>query len=234
MIRQLDFWVIFGGLWFGVGSLFVVVGGIVLWHEASTEARLAREGVAASGVVLSKRMTGSKDDPKFTIEYRFNSGSGVNESSTEVDGALWDRLLEGEAVALRYVPAAPDVHRIAGEQRSRWLRGILFAGVGSLFALTGGLILWRRAARRRFVAELLRDGMRAEGEVLEVAPTRLRVNRVPLWAIRYRYRDADGNPHEARTPPMAEEEATRWQPGERGEVRYERARPHRSLWGGRS
>lgn len=231
---QANFWTIFGSLWFGVGSLFVVVGGLVLWHDASTDARLAREGVAASAVVLSKKRTGSKDDPKFTLEYRFDAGSGVIESSTEVDGALWDRLLEGEAVALRYVPAAPDVHRIAGEEGSRRMRGILFAAVGSLFALSGGLILWRRAARRRFVANLLREGTRTEGEVLEVVPTRFRVNRVPLWAIRYRYRDAAGNPHEGRTPPMAAEEAARWQPGERGEVLYERARPQRSLWCGRS
>lgn len=233
MIRQLNFWVIFGGLWFGVGSLFVVVGGGLLWHEASTEGRLAREGVAASGVVLSKSRTGSKDDPKFTVEYRFNAGSGVTESSTEVDGALWDRLVEGEPVEVRYVPAAPQVHRIAGEEGSRRMRGILFAGVGSLFALVGALILWRRVARRRFVADLLRDGASTEGEVLEVAPTRFRVNRQLLWAIRYRYRDSAGNTHEARTPPMAEEEATLWQPGERGEVRYERARPKRSLWRGR-
>jgi len=228
VITQANFWFFFGGLWLAVGSLFAAVGGGVLWRDAAHAERLAREGVAGSAAVLSKSRSGSG----FAIEYRFKAGSRVIEGSAKVDGALWDRLVEGEDVELRYVPSAPQVRAIAGEPGNR-VPGIVFAALGGLFALSGALILWRAAVRRRFVADLLREGARADGEVIEVLPTNVRVNRVPQWAIRYRYRDYAGNSHEARTPPMPQEEARRWRPGERGEVRYESARPQRSVWRGR-
>ncbi|HEX6266006.1 MAG TPA: DUF3592 domain-containing protein [Burkholderiales bacterium] len=233
MITQANFWYFFGGLWLAVGTLFAAIGGSVLWRDTAHEARLAREGVAASGVVLSKSMTGSSQDSGFAVEYRFKAGSAVTEGSAKVDGAHWDRLVEGEPIELRYVPGAPEVHAVAGQAGGDRVLGIVFALLGSLFAVSGAVIVWRAAARRRFVEELLREGARADGEVLEVLPANARVNRVPQWAIRYRYRDYAGNTHEARTPPMPQEEARSWRPGERGEVRYESARPHRSVWRGR-
>ncbi len=234
MLNPGNFWFWFGGLWLGVGSLFVAVGGFVLWQEATLTERLASNGATASGIVLSKRMRGgSNQEPTFEVEYRFAVDGGVTERTAKVDGATWDRLVEGEPVVVSYVRDAPRLHRIAGQSREELFLGAIFGAVGGVFAVAGALILWRAAARRALVQRLARDGWRVDGEVLEVSPTNYRINRMPQWAIRYRYRDHVGNAHEGKTPPMAQEEARLWQPGDRGEVRFARERPHRSVWIGK-
>ena len=67
------FWLLFGGLWLGVGLLFAAVGGIVLWLESEREARLAANGASASAVVLAKNITGGGQNRErtFGIEYRY-------------------------------------------------------------------------------------------------------------------------------------------------------------------
>lgn len=236
MNSQGKFWLLFGGLWLGVGCLFAVVGAIVLWTESEREARLARDGTSASAVVLAKtRRGGANREPTFSIEYRFAGPDGAPiEHTAKVDAARWRSLSEGQAFELRYVRDEPAMHAFAGERRDQRVIGPLFAAVGSFFAVAGALILWRTAARRALIERLRIEGMRVEGEVTEVGPVNFRLNRIPQWAIRYRYRDHVGDTHQARTPPMSQEEARQWQPGDRGEVRFDTASPRRHVWLGKA
>lgn len=229
------FWLFFGSIWLGVGSIFAVVGGIVLWKESEREARLARDGVAARAVVLAKTTSGGgKNDSTFRIEYRFAGPDGIPlEHAAKIDAAKWRALAEGDAFELRYVRDEPSLHAFTGERRDERVIGPLFAAVGGVFAVAGALILWRAAARRALVERLRLEGMRVDAEVTEVGPTNFRVNRMPQWAIRYRYRDHVGNVHQSRTPPMAQEDARAWQPGDRGEVRFDTSRPRRHVWLGK-
>lgn len=235
MTSPAKFWLLFGGLWLGVGSIFALVGGIVLWTESGREARLAQNGAIAQAVVLAKaRRGGSKSEPSYSIEYRFTGPDGaLIEHTAKVDAARWRSLAEGEAFELRYVRDDPQVHLVPGERRDERVIGPVFALVGGVFALGGALILWRARARSALVERLRIEGMRVEGEVLEVGPTNFRVNRMPQWAIRYRYRDHAGNLHDGRTPPMPQEQARQWQPGDRGEVRFDTASPGRHVWLGK-
>jgi hypothetical protein len=233
---QGKFWLLFGGLWLGVGLLFAAVGGLVLWLESEREARLARDGASASAVVLAKNTAGGGQNRErtFGIDYRFTGPDGASrEHSAKVDAATWRQLSEGQAFELRYVRDEPSIHAFAGERREHRVIGPLFAALGSAFAIAGALILWRATARRALVERLRIEGMRVDGEVTEVGPTNFRVNRMPQWAVRYRYRDQVGNVHESRTPPMPQEEARQWQPGDRGEVRFDTNRPTRHVWLGR-
>lgn len=235
MITSANFWFVFGGLWLAVGTLFASIGGAILWQHSTLDQRLARDGTTVSGVVLSKSMQGgSNQEPAFRVEYRFTPAGGtVTEQTAKVDGKTWDSLVEGEAVAVRYVRDAPRLNRVPGQAPEELILGSVFAGVGGLLAVAGALILWRAATRRKLVDGLLREGARADAEVMEVAPTNFRINWMPQWTIRYRYRDQAGKVHDGKTPSMAQEEARRWQPGDRGQVRFERNRPHRSMWIGK-
>lgn len=229
------FWLLFGGLWFGVGSLFAAAGGIVLWQEAQREARLASDVGSASAVVLSKSMRGgSRRERSFSIEYRFSAADGsVIEQRAEVDGASWRALAEGDSFEVRYSRETPRVHRVPGENRDERVLGPAFAAVGGIFAVFGAVILWRTATRRALLARLAVEGWRADAEVIEVGPTNFRLNRIPQWAIRYRYRDHAGNVHEAKSAPMAQEEARGWKPGDRGRVLLDPGRPQRGMWLGK-
>jgi hypothetical protein len=233
---QAKFWLLFGGLWLGVGGIFAVVGAVLVWTESERAARLAKSGVAARAVVLAKSATGggSKRERKLSIEYRFSGPDGVPlEHTAGVDAEKWRALSEGDVLELRYVREEPSIHSFAGERRDARLIGPLFAGLGSVFAVAGALILWRTMARRALIERLRVEGMRVDAEVTDVGPTNFRVNRMPQWAIRYRYRDHVGNVHESRTPPMAQEDARQWHPGDRGEVRFDTAHPRRHVWLGK-
>jgi Protein of unknown function (DUF3592) len=235
MIAPGNFWFVFGGLWLAVGALFASIGGVVLWRDSTLEQRLALEGTTVPGVVLAKRMQGGRDqEPRFEIDYRFTPAAGaLTEQTATIDGKTWDALVEGEPVAVNYVREAPWLNRIPGQTAERLILGIVFTGLGSLLAAAGGAILWWAAARRKLVHELAREGMRVDGEVVEVAPANFRINWTPQLTIRYRYRDHAGMVHEGKTPPLASEEAQRSRAGDRGEVRYERDRPQRSVWIGK-
>ena len=235
MITQRNFWFFFGGLWFAVGVLFAAIGAFVLWQHLTLNEQLARDGATAAGIVLSKRMRGGSNQTTFQVEYRFKSADGaVTERTAEVDGKTWDSLVEGEAVEVLYVRGAPGLHRLPGEYPERLILGLIFSVVGGLFAIAGAIILWRATARRKLVERLLREGARAAAEVIEVMPTNFRINQMPQWAIRYRYRDQFGKTHDGKTPPMPQEEARLWKPGNRGQVGFERNRPQRSIWIGKS
>lgn len=97
MITRENFWHVFGGAWLGIGALFAVIGGFVLWQYLMLNERLARDGATATGVVLSKSMGGgSNQEPTFRVEYRFKSADGaITERTAKVDGKTWDALVEG-------------------------------------------------------------------------------------------------------------------------------------------
>jgi hypothetical protein len=233
---QGKFWLLFGGLWLGVGLVFAVTGAVVLRLESERAARLANDGASATAVVLAKTTSsGGKDrEATFGIEYRFAGADGAaREYSAKIEAARWRSLAEGDLFELRYVRDEPSVHVFPGARRDERVIGPLFAAVGSLFAVAGALILWRTMARRALAERLRVEGMRVDAEVVDVGPTNFRVNRMPQWAIRYRYRDHVGNVHESRTPPMPQEEARRWQPGDRGGVRFDTAQPRRHVWLGK-
>jgi hypothetical protein len=150
MITQKNFWFFFGGVWLGIGVLFLVIGGGILWHEWSLGERIARDGATVQGVVLAKSMkTRKNQEPTFRVEYRYAAGSAVNEATAEVDDKTWGSLTEGGAIAVTYVRGDPAAHRLAGQPSAA--KGFLismFMGIGGLLAISGAVIVWALARRR--------------------------------------------------------------------------------------
>jgi hypothetical protein len=236
MITQKNFWFFFGGTWFGVGAVLAVVGAGILWHKRNLDRQIARNGATAQGVVLAKSMTTRKNqDPTFKVEYRYTAADGaVNEAAAEVDGKTWDSLTEGGALPVTYARDNPRAHRLTGQSLTDELFvGSMLAGLGGLLAISGAVILWRALTQRGLAELLAREGARVTAEIVEIVPTVFKVTEDPRWEIRYRYRDPLGRTHSGRSPPMPEEEARRWKPGDRGVVRYLRSRPRFSVWVGK-
>lgn len=236
LINPANFWIWFGGIWLAVGVPFLAGGLYAGWQEFTIDERLEHDGMVARGMVVSKQIRhgSSGSEPDYKVTFRFNTPDGATiRSEAAVDGQTWDALVEREPVAVRFLPDSPRQHRIPGRQSEHWILAAMFTGLGGLITVLGGFVVWRATSWRAFVQRVAREGFRVEAEVVEVRPCNYMINRVRQWMIVYRYRDHNGIEHQGKSPPMAPELAQQWQPGDRGEVRYGRDRPQRSVWVGR-
>ena len=77
------------------------------------------------------------------------------------------------------------------------------------------------------------EGVLAEGIVLRVELSGVRVNGVPQWQLRYGYHDHLGQLREGCSDWFSPEEAAQWPEGANGTVRFDRQRPEDSLWVGK-
>jgi hypothetical protein len=126
----------------------------------------------------------------------------------------------------------PGVTSTEGKNEPEGSLLTLSVGVG-LCALGTGLLTWRLAGIRREL-RLRREGVVAEGIVLEVKPTGTTINNVRLWRIHYRYRDHLGRTREGSSDLLSPDEASPWHAGASGTVRFDRLRPQDSVWVGKA
>jgi hypothetical protein len=131
-------------------------------------------------------------------------------------------------VAVRYLPSAPDVSRVAdGAGLESPIASVaLGSGVVALF----GTLLGRQVLRIRRDRRIWREGMLADATVVAVEETSFRVARVVQGRIRYRYRDHLGQAREGDTGALPPGEVEGWQADDAGKVRFDRARPQDSVW----
>jgi len=73
----------------------------------------------------------------------------------------------------------------------------------------------------------------AHATVTQVAPAGVLINRIPQWRLKYEFRDGRGERYEGESDYLKPHEAAEWQPGDRGGVRYDRARAADNVWLGR-
>jgi hypothetical protein len=111
-------------------------------------------------------------------------------------------------------------------------RGLLALGVFGLVAGVG-FLLW--TMRRAEADRIQQTGEVVTAEVvrIDVRSARSRGNDYTYRRIRYRYLDRAGTSHEGWSGNVSADEARAWKPGDMGEVRYDPARPSRSVWVGR-
>jgi len=107
---------------------------------------------------------------------------------------------------------------------------VAFMIMGGITTFLGGFV--RFGVRR--IERLNKEGIVAEGTVLEVSPSWLSINRVRQWTIRYHYRDHTGRILDGQSGPISPDEASTWKAGEKGGVRYDYGHPQHSLWVGRT
>jgi len=232
------FWQWFGGIWLAAGALFLIIGIGAGVAEYRALARLRTEGVATSGIVLTKSVTrsssgGSSSSPTYRVTYRFTTANGqVVPGSAEVSAEAWDRLQERGPIEVRHVPASPSTHRV-GPLEAGYFLSLALGTVGAVFTSLGGFVLWRAAGFRSSARDVSRTGVFAEATVEGIEPAGLTLNGQPLWVVRYRFQDQGGRAREGRSEPVSHEAAQAWRPGDTGTIGYDHRRPNRSVWVGR-
>jgi len=114
--------------------------------------------------------------------------------------------------------------------RDRWAGVAVLVVVGSWFVV--GVRRW--LIRRR----LLGAGPAVEARVVGIVHGWGHSWRggfsMWAWAIEYEYRDHLGETHEARSGPISTADVLRWKVGDACAVRFDRDRPDRSVWLGRT
>lgn len=219
----------FGGI-FLVAGLGLFYGGL---QEATKERAYRTEGQVVDAVVVGKSVKRASLDgnpsTRYEIAYRFTTADGRSAEGVDVVSVEeWERLEPGSPFKVTYVPGAPGSSRAVGS--GGMTSSLVMTGLGGLLALLGGLALGWTARRLWTERRLLRGGTPGQGTVLSIEPSNVSVNRVRQWNLQYRYADHLGRSHEGRSGPVPPEEAHAVRVGDTVEVRFDRARPERSIW----
>jgi hypothetical protein len=224
-------------LW--IGTIFFLAGigaAIAGAHDWRKARHFAREAVTAPATVVSKSIEGATRDgntsTRYLVAYRFAAGAGTNfEQTEEFPVEDWEQLEQGSALDVRYLTADPSSARVRAGTPA-WVPPLI-VGLTTLFALLGATMAVPQLRRALVVWRLQRSGIAAQGVVVDVSPTRVRVKRVTQWRLRYEFRDAEGRTQEGASDYLAPHEAAEWQAGDRGALRYDRERPRDSVWIGK-
>ena len=227
----------FGGIWLAVGGPMLILSLYFGWQQVSLTKQLQTEGQATSGMVLTKYIETSSShsdrsssSPTYWVTFRFSTEAGqVIKGKAQVAADTWDALIERHPVQVTYLPSAPQSHRMAGESFP-WILPIIFAAIGALFTIVGGVV-FRAGLRSRRVSEQLRHGgTTVEAAVTGVGPASVRINGIKQWVIRYEFTDSTGRKRTGTSFPMPPEEAEAWEAGQQGLIRYDPRAPGKSLW----
>lgn len=220
-------------LLFGVICLAVGAGLIVaaVWLGMN-ELRWEDEREPIQGQIVGREIESDPEsDDEYIVVYRFSTLDGVTvEGRRSVDEDVWDGYVEGQSIALEYIPGDPSINRVAGQ--SDWVGPIVTGALGGT-SLPVGLVLTaigvRRTLRHR---QLMRGGIPTQATVVGQEQTGYAVNDVNQWVLLYQYADARGVTHTGRSEHMSPDAVQWWPPGSVGTVRYDAVRPDQSVWVG--
>ena len=235
MITAKNFWFWFGGIWLAIGVLFLIVGVAVGVNHAKLAARFTAAGRTVQGEVLGKEISSSSGgSATYHATFRYTGERGENvRGSADLTPEAWDALVEGGPVEVTYLPDRPQTYRVRGERDTDTVLSLVFGGVGAVLAIVGGFLLFTALRKLRRDAELTRSGVLAAATVVEVGPGNLRINGVPQWKLRYRFRDSLGHSHDGLCT-LSASEAQSWKAGAAGRVRYDSRNPRSHVWIGNS
>jgi len=105
--------------------------------------------------------------------------------------------------------------------------------VGIIFSALGATYLKRGLRKVRREERLRQHGTTTEATVTAVEMTNARVNRRPLWRVRFVFDDLYGASREGESGYLSAEEAQSYRVGEHAFIRYDPERPSESSWLGR-
>lgn len=149
------------GLIFGsVGLLFAGLGG---WFYVSDQ-QMAKNASRTSGTVIAlDRRRGSEGGSTYAPVVEWTDREGTRHeftSSTSSNPAAFDR---GESVTVMYDPAKPGQAKIDSFGQ-RFLLPLIFVGMGSVFAIIGGVMVFLFLRRKKTIARLKSSGIRIEAD----------------------------------------------------------------------
>jgi uncharacterized protein DUF3592 len=221
--------------WFGVGLIgFGAIFGAVQVGITVQEQRYAREGRLGDGLVVTKaikhnrRGGSSSSSTEYRVAYRFTVGGQTYEGEDGVSSEEWERLRELEPVQIQYVTSSPATNRIAGNTST--VLSYVFGVVGALAALIGVVLLVKSVGSAKTKARIWAHGADTEATVSSVEETNVKINKRPMWVVRYQYRDHTGQAREGQSDYMSAGKANAWKTGDRVPIRYDRDQPDLSVW----
>lgn len=221
--------------WFGVGLLaFGAIFGAVQAGITVQEQRYAREGRLGDGLVVTKtikhnrRGGSSSSSTEYRVGYRFAVGGQNYEGEDGVSFEEWERLRELEPVQVQYVTSNPETNRIAGNTSTALF--YVFGAVGGVAALIGVVLLVKSVGSAKTKAHIWAHGADTEASVASVEETNVKINKRPMWVVRYEYRDHTGQARQGQSDYMSAAKAHAWKTGNRVPIRYDREKPDQSVW----
>ncbi len=100
---------LFGGLFVLIGLWLTYSSGQAVYYAAA----LARQGVVTTGILADRwTETDSEGDKTYCVAVRFATLDGSNVTIAEYNRKAYHRLLEGDQVAVRYLPKRPEISRL--------------------------------------------------------------------------------------------------------------------------
>jgi hypothetical protein len=111
------------GLGFGCfGSLLCLSGSINLASLVMTELELLREGKIAEGVILNRHKESGEEGETYRVEYQLGpllkdkASPALHRNQAAVDRDTYSSSRRRSKVLIRYLPAAPEINRLDGQQ----------------------------------------------------------------------------------------------------------------------
>lgn len=107
--------------------------------DLRTSQRLIAAGMTTRAGVTGKHIERSRHSQHRYIDIEYTTAAGQVRGRDDIASALYERLKVGDTIAVRYLPAHPDVHAIGATTRldtfMLWFAGlwIVLAGVYWLF-----------------------------------------------------------------------------------------------------
>jgi hypothetical protein len=152
------------------------------------------DAAAAEGKVAKLETTRRGKHTVHQVTYRYEA-DGEREGSAAVNRETYERLHEGDVLALQYRRSAPGESRLANPPHARLaFVPLWFPLVMVPLGLVGAVYLWRRRGR---ALRLASDGARLRGEVVECAGVDRGKKGGYAVTLRYRFATPDTGPLEA-------------------------------------
>lgn len=218
------------GLAFAVFSLIFVSIAI---HIGADEVAFMHRAQSTQATVVVRAIhradTSGSNATRYILRYRFAAAPGkLIEDVVEVPVAQWEQVQEGSVLSVWYLPDRPDRHRL--DPPGQWVATLVFGLVGIIFGSVGAALILGRVGKIRLVTRLTQVGLAAQGTVIRVADSGVRVNGIAQYRVMYLFVDDTGQRREGRSDLVAHAVAARWHAGDTGPVRYDPKDPSQSIW----
>lgn len=183
-----SFFVMFGGIFFSFGMIFVWAFG---WNmHPIDEWRLAHSNASAPAIIEKVTRTNStvNDEVVYEYRFRFNPGDGLPVyAHCYTTGPKWT---EGERVVSHYLADNPDVACLEGARLTQFpivliIIVMIFPILGLVSLVPGAVSGWRKI-------KLLRWGLVTEAMNISSTTTNARINNIPVLGYAFKFRDRLG------------------------------------------
>lgn len=172
-------WVV--GIVFFLVGVGMLTGGFFMWRSHAT---FVAHAAHADGVVTDlDYQRSSKGGGTYHPRVDFTAANGTVVHYTSSSGSNPAPYSRGDHVVMLYDPANPERAQIDSFMEN-WFVTLFLGGMGLVFALVGGGIIWSRLNQRKVRAWLAQNGMRTQAKFEEVIhDTSTKINGRSPWRI---------------------------------------------------